>query len=121
MDVKQTKPQVMSASTLMDNPVKNPEGDDLGKIEEFMIDLDGGKIAYAVLSFGGILGVGDKLFAIPFNALKLDMDEECFVLDVDKDELKDAPGFDKDDWPDMANYKWGEDIYSYYHQDPYWA
>ncbi|HLA75208.1 MAG TPA: PRC-barrel domain-containing protein [Gammaproteobacteria bacterium] len=112
---------VLSVSTLMDDPVHNTAGEDLGKIEDFMIDLDEGRIAYAVLSFGGFLGMGDKLFAIPWSALTIDADEHAFVLDVDKDTLENAPGFDKDNWPDMADRRWGEQVYSYYGRKPYWT
>lgn len=113
-------PRVLSAGTLMDDPVKNLQGEDLGEIEEFMIDLDSGRIAYAVLSFGGFLGFGDKLFAIPWEALTVDADEECFVLDVDKQTLEDAPGFDKDNWPSTAEHDWLVEVYEFYGYQPYW-
>jgi hypothetical protein len=73
-----------------------------------------------VLSFGGFLGVGDKLFAVPWRALKLDTDNKCFILDVDKDRLRDAPGFDKDHWPSMADTQWASKVHSYYGTRPYW-
>src|SRR3569623_2906303 len=65
-------PQVMAADTLQGDKVVNPKGENLGKIEDIMIDVASGRVAYAVLSFGGILGIGDKLFAIPWHALTLD-------------------------------------------------
>ena len=112
--------RVMSASTLDGDPVKNPQGEKLGKIEDIMIDVPTGRVAYAVLSFGGFLGMGDKLFAIPWTSFMLDEDEKCFVLNVDKETLKSAPGFDKDNWPDMADATWRTEIYSYYGAKPYW-
>lgn len=112
--------KVMAATTLVGNSVRNPEGEDLGRIEDFVIDLEEGVIAYAVLSFGGFLGMGDKLFAVPWSALSLDPDEKQFILDVDRDTLKQAPGFDKDNWPDMADRRWGAQIHRYYHREPYW-
>lgn len=111
---------VLSATTLIGDRVMNRSGEDLGKIEELMIDLERGKVAYAVLSFGGFLGMGDKLFAIPFQSLKLDNDRNSFVLDVDKDRLKNAPGFDKNNWPSTADRTWGNQIHGYYGQRPYW-
>jgi sporulation protein YlmC with PRC-barrel domain len=84
----------------------NSAGEDLGKIEEIMIDVPTGRVAYAVLSFGGFLGMGDKLFALPWDALKLNEDEHEFILNVDKATLENAPGFDQDDWPDMADPNW---------------
>ena len=106
-------PKVMGASTLIGDKVVNLKGEDLGKIEEFMIDTDTGHVSYAVLSFGGFLGMGDKLFAIPFQSLRLDTEHKRYVLDVDKDRLKNAPGFGKDNWPVMSQ-EWGEGIDRYY-------
>ncbi len=121
MDVRGTNvKKVMSASSLMNDRVMNAEGEDLGKIEEFMVDLDSGCIAYAVLSFGGFLGFGDKLFAIPFHAMTLDEDKKCFILNVPKERFKDAQGFDKSNWPDMADQTWGTAIHDYYGYEPYW-
>jgi len=123
--IKQTDPDrkfrsVLSASTLAGDSVRNAEGEDLGKISEIMIDIPSGRVAYAVLSFGGILGMGDKLFAVPWSALKVDEDEKCFILNVDKQTIEKAPGFDKDHWPDMSDTAWGTQLSSYYHVRPYW-
>ncbi|GAA5784645.1 PRC-barrel domain-containing protein [Chitiniphilus shinanonensis] len=74
----------------------NTAGDDLGEIKGIMLDVQRGRIAYAVLSFGGFLGVGNKLFAIPWQTLVLDTDRKRFVLDVSEERLKAASGFDKD-------------------------
>lgn len=113
-------PSVIAADTLTGDRVVNLQNENLGKIEHLMIDLAGGRIAYAVLSFGGFLGMGDKLFAIPWSALAVDTNEKRFVLNVDKKLLEQAPGFDKDNWPDMADRTWGSGIYSYYGAKPYW-
>ena len=115
-------PRVLSATTIIGDKVVNPEGEQLGTLKELMIDMDGGHIAYAVLSFGGFLGMGDKLFAIPWEALAIDTEEHAFILEVDKEVLKNAPGFDKEHWPDNAQYEagWLLDIYEYYGYSPYW-
>ena len=107
-------PELMGADTLMGNDVYNGEGDDLGDIKEFMIDMATGKVSYAVLSFGGILGMGDKLFAVPWNALKLDTVNKRFTLDAKKETLQDAPGFDKDHWPSMADKTWSAGVHTFY-------
>ena len=104
----------LSASSLSGNKVVNYEAEDLGKIEDLMIDTSRGVVDYAVLSFGGILGMGDKLFAIPMSAIKVDTSNECCVLNVDKERLKNAPGFDKDNWPNTADPKWQSSIHEYY-------
>jgi sporulation protein YlmC with PRC-barrel domain len=115
-----TSQNYMSSSSLEGEEVKNPEGEDLGNIKDFVIDCDTGRVVYAVLSYGGVLGMGDKLFAVPMTALKLDTDDKCFRLNTKKEELKDAPGFDKSKWPDMADRRWGTDIHRYYKTLPYW-
>jgi len=106
--------RVMSAGTLAGDRVRNAAGDDLGKIEEIMLDVPSGRVAYAVLSFGGFLGMGNKLFAVPWNALTLDEANHQFILNVDKQVLENAPGFDKDNWSDMADPSWGSQIYNHY-------
>ena len=117
---KKTLGLVLSASTLKGDKVVNKQGEDLGKLEELMIDLDRGRIAYAVLSFGGFLGMGDKLFAIPWQAFGVDTVEKRLVLNADKELLKKAPGFDKSKWPNMADPTWGTNLYKYYGYKPYW-
>ncbi len=112
--------KVMSASSLVGDSVVNSKGEDLGSIEEIMLHIDSGRIAYAVLSFGGFLGLGDKLFAIPLEALVLDEDNKQFILDIDKEKLENAPGFNKDHWPDMADPLFGKEIYGYYGYEPFW-
>jgi sporulation protein YlmC with PRC-barrel domain len=108
----------MGANTLSGNDVYNHNDDDLGEIKEFMLSMESGRVAYAVLSFGGILCMGEKLFAVPWAALTLDTQNKRFVLKVDKDALKNAPGFDKDNWPDMADASWNKEIHSYYGTQP---
>ncbi len=107
-------PALMGADTLLGNDVVNKLGEDLGEIKEFMIDMGSGKLAYAVLSFGGLLGMGDKLFAVPWEALTLDTDNKRFTLDASKTALKDAPGFDKDHWPRMADPTWAGPVRDFY-------
>jgi sporulation protein YlmC with PRC-barrel domain len=113
-------PEVLSAESLIGDKVVNPQGEDLGKIEEIMIDMGSGQVNYAVLSFGGIFGIGDKLFAIPWKLLRLDPDNKRFICDIPKDKLERAPGFDKNNWPRMSDRDWGREVHTYYGQDPYW-
>ncbi len=120
MKVYPKHPNLLSMSTLSGNKVISPREEDLGKIEDFIIDIKPGQVAYAILSFGGILGLGNRLFAIPWNAMELNTDKHAFVLNVEKDVLKSAPGFDRESWPDMSSRDWGERIYAYYGQKPYW-
>ena len=107
-------PQLMGADTLMGNDVYNSDSEDLGDIKEFMIDMSSGRIAYAVLSIGGVLGMGDKLFAVPWRALALDTTNKRFTLNVPKDRLKEAPAFDKNNWPSMADKAWATGVHRFY-------
>jgi sporulation protein YlmC with PRC-barrel domain len=111
-------PELMGANTLVGGDVYNHKGEDLGEIKEIMLDMRNGLVAYAVLSFGGFLGLGGKLFAVPWAALKLDTENKRFVLNVEKDRLSTAPGFDKDKWPNMADAAWARDIHAYYGTRP---
>jgi len=113
-------PEVMDADTLIGDSVVNSAGEDLGEVKAIMLDVESGRIAYAVLSFGGFLGMGNKLFAIPWSALTLDAGEKRFVLDIEKDRLDNAPGFDKEHWPAMADASWATKLHEYYGVKPYW-
>ena len=103
-------PQLMGVNTLIGNDVYNQIEEDLGDIKEIMLDMESGKIVYAVLSYGGILGIGEKLFAVPWGALILDTTNKRFILNVEKDQLENAPGFDKDNWPDVADPAWKNEV-----------
>jgi sporulation protein YlmC with PRC-barrel domain len=120
-DQTRLRTHVLSATTIIGDSVRNTAGEDLGKIEELMIDLDHNRVAYAVVSFGGFLGMGDKYFAVPMESLALDPPNHEFILSVSRQTLEDAPGFDKDNWPDVADRAWGESIHSHYGQEPYWS
>jgi sporulation protein YlmC with PRC-barrel domain len=112
-------PDLMGADTLIGNDVYNHNEEDLGDIKEIMLDVRSGRVSYAVLSFGGFLGMGEKLFAVPWNALTLDTVNKRFVLNVEKERLENAPGFDKDSWPNMADESWATEIHSFYGTKPY--
>lgn len=111
-------PRLMGADTLIGNDVYNHANEDIGDIKEIMLDVHNGNICYAVLSFGSFLGMGEKLFAVPWKALKLDTANKRFLLDVDKERLKDAPGFEKDAWPDFADQTLVDNLHSYYGTKP---
>ncbi|MES2207209.1 MAG: PRC-barrel domain-containing protein [Pseudomonadota bacterium] len=118
-DTATSEPRLMGADTLIGDDVYNQYEEDLGDIKEIMIDVRTGRISYAVLSFGGFLGLGEKLFAVPWNALKLDYENKRFVLNIEKERLENAPGFDKDNWPNMADKTWENEIHNYYGTKPF--
>jgi sporulation protein YlmC with PRC-barrel domain len=97
----------MSASSVRSGEVvgmevKNNALEDLGEIAEMVIDKTSGRVSYLVLDFGGFLGFGNKYFAVPWHSFTYNPNEDCFILNVEKERLKDAPGFDKDHWPDFV-------------------
>jgi len=112
---------VPAKKTVIGSKVVNQQNEDLGKIEDVVIDTDSGRIAYAVLTFGGFLGMGDKYFAIPWEAFRFSLTENRAVLNVEKRLLENAPGFNKDSWPNMADPTWGKQIFTHYGYKPYWA
>ena len=112
---------LIRGNTFIGADVQNPQGQNLGDIKDIVIDRASGRIAYAVVSFGGFLGMGEKLFAVPWGAFSQKVDKDTFVLNVDKERLKNAPGFDAHNWPQMASREWVTSLYSYYNVPPYWT
>lgn len=106
--------RVLSASSLASDDVYNPKGEKLGSIKELMLNIESGKICYAVLSFGGFLSLGEKLFAVPWSALTVDTENKRLVMDTDEARLENAPGFDADNWPNMADATWEKTVHGYY-------
>jgi sporulation protein YlmC with PRC-barrel domain len=107
-------PRIMAADSLTGEKVVNERGEKLGEITHIMLDVVAGTIAYAVLAVGGVLGLGDKLFAVPWRSLALDLDNKWFVLNIDAQRLHNAPGFDKKNWPSMADPQWVSHVDAYY-------
>lgn len=119
--MRERHPNILSSSSLSGDKVVNAAGENLGEIEDLMIDLQDGCIAYCVLSYGGFLGMGDKLFAVPWEAVDVDTENQRFVLDVEEDVLKQAPGFDKGDWPSEPDRSFINKVHTHYGYDPYYS
>jgi sporulation protein YlmC with PRC-barrel domain len=111
---------LLRSSTLFSYRIKSPQGEDLGKIEEVMIDMEIKRIAYAVLSFGGFWGLGDKWVPVPWDALVFKADEKVLILNIEKEKLQKAPNFERATLPELANRQWGAVIHTYYGYPPYW-
>ncbi|MGB3541824.1 PRC-barrel domain-containing protein [Rubrivirga sp.] len=107
---------LLSSSSIENTTIVNPQGESLGSIKDLMIDPQSGRVQYAVLDFGGFLGIGDKLFAVPLEAFTIDRTDERFVLDVPKDRFENAPGFPVNDWPSNPDPQFVEGVYDYYGQ-----
>jgi sporulation protein YlmC with PRC-barrel domain len=109
------------ASELIGMNVKNRENEKVGEVKDLIVDLHCGHVAYAVVSSGGILGVGDKLVAVPARSFEYSEADKKLVLNVDKQILANAPRFEKDRWPDLSDVGWNTDVYQHYGQQPYWS
>lgn len=104
----------LTATSIIGDTVENALGDKLGKIDNVMINLDNGEVEYVVLESGSFLGLGGKLFAIPFSELKLDPTRELFILNREKEYIKNTPGFDKDHWPATNDHEYFDDVNTYW-------
>lgn len=108
------KTRILSATSIKGTEVKNLSNENIGEIQDLMVNLETGNVEYAVLSFGGFLGIGDKYFAVPVEALKFNTKDEVITMDVNKERLKNAPGFDKDNWPLEASPEFIQSVYDHY-------
>ncbi len=108
------------ATTIIGTEVQNKQGDYLGKVTDLMVDPQDGRIAFAVLSHGGILGIPTRFIAVPFGALKPSAEKRVFILDASKTKIGEAPSFSRDQWPNVADREWGADAYRFYGLTPYW-
>lgn len=104
----------LHARTIIGYGIRNPQGEDLGKIDNLMINLQKGEVEYAVVEFGSFLGLGAKLFAIPFRELRVDTGNKVFILNREKEYLKRSPGFDKSHWPDTNDHSYFNNVNMYY-------
>lgn len=113
-------PRTLSISALSGVAVANTAGEELGKTEDYVIDLEGGHVVFAIISAGGFMGRGNRLFAVPWDALKFYPHERKFTINVDRETFRKAPSFEKSNWPDMTDRQWASEIYNYYGYRPYW-
>ncbi len=109
-----TPVKYLTTASIIGDKVYNGMDEDMGRIRELMVNIHDGRIEYAVIEFGGFLGIGEKYFAVPFKALKIDTERHAFILNQKREVLENAPGFDKDHWPDTnahgldaTNNYWG--------------
>jgi sporulation protein YlmC with PRC-barrel domain len=112
-----TPVKVLTAKSIIGDKVENRHGEKLGDIKDIMLNVHTGCSEYVVLEYGGFLGMGEKLFAIPFKALVLDADKKVFILDREKEYIKKSPGFDRDHWPE-TNSRHLDDVNSYWDNYP---
>jgi sporulation protein YlmC with PRC-barrel domain len=115
--------RAITVSSLTGKHVRNTAGEDLGTVDEVILDIPSGRAIYAILSTGGFLGLGGKMLAVPWSAFRIEEGEgePRPMLDVDRKTLENAPAFDKDKWPDLADSAMGREIHEHYGQTPWWV
>ncbi len=113
-------PRVVSINTLNRDRVTNVNGEDLGRIEDIMVDIETGRISFAVLSTSGFFGRDAHLHAVPWEALKYSIHDKTFILNISKDTLSKAPSFTRTNRPDLSTLTWLQEVYAYYGIQPYW-
>jgi sporulation protein YlmC with PRC-barrel domain len=104
----------LTATSIIGDKVENLRGEDLGTIDNLMVNIHTGKVEYVVLEYGSFLGLGGKLFAIPFEELRVAPGRHIFIVDRDEEYLRNSPGFDKNHWPDTNDHNYYGDVDSYW-------
>ena len=105
-------------SQLLHYSITDHDGQYLGRIEDFVVDSDG-RIAFAIITQPGVLGIRGKAVAVPFQTLTLGSERNEFVLDMSREEFASAPTFDKK--ANLANREWAGQVYKYFGLQPYWT
>ena len=113
--------RLIAADKVEGTPVKNRRGDGLGTIDKVMIDKRSGRVAYAVMSFGGFLGLGEQRHALPWSVLTYDTDLDAYVVDIDQEKLRNAPTFMPGEDVAWSDEEWGRRVHEYYGARPFWA
>ena len=111
----------VKTANIIGTRVVNRQNEDMGEIDEVVIDVFNGRVAYLVLSFGGFLGIGDKLYAVPWKALQYDNELQVYVLNMTQDQLGRAPGFAKETWPEFTDERWNRGVHEYFELSPFWV
>ena len=90
----------LTAASIKGDKIYDSSHEHMGAIEDIMLDVNSGKIEYVVIKFGGFLTINEKYFAIPWKLLKLDPQKKVFIIDMSREKLENAPGFDMGHWPE---------------------
>jgi hypothetical protein len=121
MEAVQETGSLIAADKVQGTSVYNNAGETLGSIEDLMIDKPSGKVVYAIMAFGGFLGIGNQYHPLPWSILHYDPDKGGYVVNLDKRQLEGAPAYDVDKEPDWNDRSYEDKIHDYYGVGPYWV
>ena len=111
---------LISSDKVEGTAVYNRAGEKLGSIHTLLIDKVSGKVAYAVMSFGGFLGIGDRYHPLPWSVLDYETSQGGYVVDLDRSKLEGAPTYSSSETPNWSDRRWGQQVHDYYGTRPYW-
>jgi hypothetical protein len=111
--------RLIASNKVEGTPVYNRQGERLGDVYNFMVDKHSGQVAYAVMSFGGFLGIGESYHPLPWKVLAYDVAMGGYVVDLDQQKLHDAPSFGRDETPDWNDRAWSGRVHDHYGVRPY--
>jgi hypothetical protein len=112
--------RLIASDKVEDTPVRRPNGDRIGTIQRVMIDKRTGRVGYAVMTFGGFLGIGEDYYALPWSMLTYNEALDAYELDITEDQLRGAPVHDTGDRFDWDDRRWAQQVHDYYRVPPYW-
>lgn len=121
MDAMTETRTLISASKVNGTAVYNPVGESIGKIYDVMLDKESGKVGYAIMSFGGFLGIGDSYHPLPWSLLKYDRNMEGYVVNISKDKLEGGPNYTPGTEPLWGDRDYDKKVYGYYDTPPFWS
>jgi hypothetical protein len=112
--------RLISSEKVEGTSVENPKGDILGHIQDLMIDKISGQVGYAVLKYGSFLGMGGKLFALPWDQLKYNADRAAYIVDLPVEQLRGAPAYEETSQPEWSDPTWNRSVHDYYGSRANW-
>ncbi|MBD8905452.1 PRC-barrel domain-containing protein [Methylorubrum zatmanii] len=112
---------LIASDRVIGTEVRRPDGDKVGRIERLMLDKRSGRVAYAVMSFGGFLGMGEEYYTLPWAVLRYDTDLDAYVVDITEEQLRDAPARSPEGGDPEDDRAWEEHVHRYYNAAPYWG
>ncbi|MDN7023406.1 PRC-barrel domain containing protein [Methanoculleus sp. FWC-SCC1] len=113
-------PQVITSRSITGKTVKSPDQQALGTVHNLILDMKSGRVAFLVISTGGILGIGEKFIPVPWESYSGMPDEDSVTVNVTRETLESAPNYDRDSWEGIHDLGWLARVYQYYGFRPYW-